>query len=104
MDQLGGYLLSANFYNWGEPVMRPGLPELVDLLHRRLVMTMVSSNRNTATLQSLEDLCRAGLDLSWWWASAGSARRSTASITGADSWGRSWKTCGPWRPINAGIP
>jgi hypothetical protein len=63
VDEMGQYLITANLYNWGEPLLHPEIASMVDLCHTRGICTIVSSNLNTHRTKTLEDLCGAGLDL-----------------------------------------
>ncbi len=63
IHEMGHYLVSANLYNWGEPLLHPEIAAMVDLCHKAGIATIVSSNLNTHNTQVLEDVCDAGLDL-----------------------------------------
>jgi MoaA/NifB/PqqE/SkfB family radical SAM enzyme len=62
VDELGDYLVSCNFYNWGEPLLHPNIAELVEICHRARIWAVISTNLNTTDKRVLEDLCEAGLD------------------------------------------
>jgi pyruvate-formate lyase-activating enzyme len=63
IHEMGDYLVTANLYNWGEPLLHPRIADMVSLFHERGIATIVSSNLNTQNRRVLEDLCDAGLDL-----------------------------------------
>jgi len=63
IHEMGDYLVTANLYNWGEPLLHPHIAEMVSLFHERGIATILSSNLNTQNRKVLEDLCDAGLDL-----------------------------------------
>ncbi len=63
IHEMGHYLVTANLYNWGEPLLHPEIAAMVDLCHKAGIATIVSSNLNTHNGKVLEDLCDAGLDL-----------------------------------------
>lgn len=62
IDKLAPYLMSANFYNWGEPLLHPKIETLVRICHERNVFTSLSTNLNIKDLDVLERVCKAGLD------------------------------------------
>jgi pyruvate-formate lyase-activating enzyme len=63
IDEMGHYLVTANLYNWGEPLLHPEIAAMVELCHKAGIATIISSNLNTHNGKVLEDLCDAGLDL-----------------------------------------
>lgn len=62
IDEMGDYLVTANLYNWGEPLLHPDIAQMVNLFHERGIATIVSSNMNIKNTKVLEELCDAGLD------------------------------------------
>jgi hypothetical protein len=46
VDELGDYLVSCNFYNWGEPLLHPNIAELVEICHRARIWAVISTNLN----------------------------------------------------------
>jgi pyruvate-formate lyase-activating enzyme len=62
LDELGDYLISANLFNWGEPLLHPQLAAMVEMFHHRGIFTQISTNLNTRHQDRLHDLCEAGLD------------------------------------------
>jgi len=62
VDEVGPYLISANLYNWGEPLLHPQIAALVRMFHDRRVMTLISSNLSIKNDRVLENLCTVGLD------------------------------------------
>jgi MoaA/NifB/PqqE/SkfB family radical SAM enzyme len=47
-------------YNWGEPLLNPSLPEIIDITRRKGLLSAVSSN--LALEKDFEDVVRAGPD------------------------------------------
>lgn len=62
INTLAPYLISANFYNWGEPLLHPQIDALVRMCHERNIFTSLSTNLNIRELDVLERVCKAGLD------------------------------------------
>jgi len=62
VNELGPYLISANLFNWGEPLLHPQIAAIVNMFHSRRIFTVLSSNLNVAHWRVLEELCDAGLD------------------------------------------
>ncbi|MEF2232199.1 MAG: radical SAM/SPASM domain-containing protein [Pseudodesulfovibrio sp.] len=44
LDEVGDYLFTVYFYNWGEPLLHPELPEMVAHAHGKGILCHVSSN------------------------------------------------------------
>lgn len=62
LDELGDYLISANLFNWGEPLLHPQLSTIVEMIHQRQIFTQISTNLSLPKQDLLKDLCDAGLD------------------------------------------
>lgn len=62
LDDVGKYLVSVNLFNWGEPLLHPGIAEIVKLIHSRGIWTALSTNLSVNNKRVVEDLCKAGLD------------------------------------------
>ncbi len=62
ISEMGRYLLSANLFNWGEPLLHPEIASIVKMFHDAGVFTMISTNLNIYRNGLYEDLCNAGLD------------------------------------------
>jgi pyruvate-formate lyase-activating enzyme len=62
IEKLTPYLISASFYNWGEPLLHPQIDTLVRMCHERNIFTCLSTNLNIRDLDVLERVCKAGLD------------------------------------------
>ncbi len=62
IEELHDFLISANLYNWGEPLLHPKIVELVEMFHQNGIYSSISSNLNANDGKVLEDLCDAGLD------------------------------------------
>lgn len=64
LAEVGPRLLAIAFWQWGEPLLHPRLPEMVELAKRHGILTLVSTNGQTdpgeARLDALRD---AGLDM-----------------------------------------
>jgi MoaA/NifB/PqqE/SkfB family radical SAM enzyme len=62
VDELGDYLFFVDFYNWGEPLISPRLPELVALADARGIVTNLSTNLSLRLDDArIEALLRSGL-------------------------------------------
>ena len=62
IEQNAPYLISVNFYNWGEPLLHPKIHEIVRICHDHKVFMSLSTNLNIRNLDILDKVCRAGLD------------------------------------------
>jgi pyruvate-formate lyase-activating enzyme len=62
LEEVGKYLISAALYNWGEPLLHPEAPSIVEMFQAHRIFTSISSNFNIKNKNILEDLCEAGLD------------------------------------------
>lgn len=62
LNDIGPYLISANLFNWGEPLLHPRIAELTALFNQRGIMTSLSSNMNLRKSKTVHALCDAGLD------------------------------------------
>lgn len=62
LEEVGGYLISANLFNWGEPFIHRDIADIVERIHARGIFTQLSSNLSIDRSAALEDVCRAGLD------------------------------------------
>jgi pyruvate-formate lyase-activating enzyme len=62
LQELGSTLLSANLYNWGEPLLHPDIASMVKAFHESRVATVLSTNLSSNRSQVLGELCDAGLD------------------------------------------
>jgi radical SAM protein with 4Fe4S-binding SPASM domain len=62
LNQLDKYLILANLYSWGEPLLHPKIDEIVAKFHKRRIFTSISSNMNINNKSKLESICNAGLD------------------------------------------
>lgn len=61
VDELQGALLFLLFWDWGEPLMHPRLPDMIEHAVRGGMMTVVSTNGNVANSErQIERLVRAG--------------------------------------------
>lgn len=64
LAEVGPHLLAIAFWQWGEPLLHPRLPEMVELAARRGLLTFCSTNGQTdPEAGRLGDLCAAGLDM-----------------------------------------
>ncbi|MCP4664786.1 MAG: radical SAM protein [Deltaproteobacteria bacterium] len=62
IDEIGSYLISANLFNWGEPLLHPEIGAIVEMFHKARIFTMISTNLNTRKKELLNGVCEAGLD------------------------------------------
>lgn len=62
LARLGPCLLHADFMNWGEPLLNPGLTEMVALAKAYGVETAVSTNLNFLPAGKAADIVACGLD------------------------------------------
>ena len=62
LDETAPYLISANLFNWGEPLLHPHIANLTALFNQRGIMTSLSSNMSLSKTETLQALCDAGLD------------------------------------------
>ncbi len=64
LDETGPHLLAIAFWQWGEPLLHPRLPEMVAAASRRGILTLLSTNAQAdPDACRLGDLFAAGLDL-----------------------------------------
>lgn len=64
LAEVGPRLLAIAFWQWGEPLLHPRLPDMVELAARRGILTLCSTNGQTdPEAGRLGDLCAAGLDM-----------------------------------------
>jgi pyruvate-formate lyase-activating enzyme len=62
VEELGQSILTANLYNWGEPLLHPEIASMVSTFHEHRIATVLSTNLSTNRSEVLGDLCDAGLD------------------------------------------
>lgn len=62
LNEIAPYTISANLFNWGEPLLHPQIAELTTLCKQRGVMTSLSSNMSLSRPKTLTAICDAGLD------------------------------------------
>ncbi len=62
IDEVGEYLVSANLFNWGEPLLHPRIAEITSMFHDARIYTTISSNLSLPRQEVLETVCNAGLD------------------------------------------
>lgn len=62
IEEVGHLLISANLYNWGEPLLHPEIATMINLFHRRRIFTRISSNLSIKNHKIILDACDAGLD------------------------------------------
>jgi radical SAM protein with 4Fe4S-binding SPASM domain len=62
MDEVGDYLYSLSFSNWGEPILNPRFPDLVRIAKRHGIRTLVSVNFNAVTDARIDEIIQSGLD------------------------------------------
>ena len=63
LDNIGKYLIIADLFNWGEPLLHPQIANIVRIFHERRIFHHISTNLNIPNKQVLEKICDAGLDL-----------------------------------------
>jgi MoaA/NifB/PqqE/SkfB family radical SAM enzyme len=64
LAEVGPRLLAIAFWQWGEPLLHPQLPEMVALAKRHGILTLLATNGQTDPDEArLGELCDAGLDL-----------------------------------------
>jgi MoaA/NifB/PqqE/SkfB family radical SAM enzyme len=62
LDNIGKYLIIADLFNWGEPLLHPQIDFIVRMFHERRIFHHISTNLNIRNKQVLEKVCDAGLD------------------------------------------
>lgn len=62
LDNIGKYVVIADLFNWGEPLLHPNIGKIVEILHDRRIFKQISTNLNIRDQQILEGVCDAGLD------------------------------------------
>lgn len=62
LDSIGMYLIIADLFNWGEPLLHPQIVDIVTMFHERRIFHHISTNLNIHNKQVLEKVCDAGLD------------------------------------------
>ena len=64
LAEVGPRLLAIAFWQWGEPLLHPRLPEMVALARRHGILTLLATNGQTDPDEArLGELCEAGLDM-----------------------------------------
>ncbi len=63
IDELSKFTFHVFFYNWGEPLLHPQLPEFIAYAHQKKVATIISSNLSLELLEDkIEAIITSGLD------------------------------------------
>jgi len=62
INEVGKYIISANLFNWGEPLLHPQIAPIVSMFHEARIFTMISTNLNINNQELIRELCEAGLD------------------------------------------
>ncbi|MDD5130372.1 MAG: radical SAM protein [Candidatus Omnitrophica bacterium] len=62
IDELGPYLIHADFCNWGEPFLNPNLAQFIKYAKQFKIDTKVDSNLNLLNEKTAEDIILSGLD------------------------------------------
>jgi pyruvate-formate lyase-activating enzyme len=62
LDDMGKYIVMADLFNWGEPLLHPNIGKIVKIFHDRRIFNQISTNLNIQNQQTLEEICDAGLD------------------------------------------
>jgi radical SAM protein with 4Fe4S-binding SPASM domain len=63
VDELADYLLLLALYDWGEPLLNPDFPKMVQYANERGIRTMTSTNGHTLNNEDfVADVLKAGLD------------------------------------------
>jgi MoaA/NifB/PqqE/SkfB family radical SAM enzyme len=44
MDEISPYILAIAFWQWGEPLLHPGITEMVALAHQKNILSVISTN------------------------------------------------------------
>jgi radical SAM protein with 4Fe4S-binding SPASM domain len=63
IDETGRYLVSIDFFNWGEPLLHRDIFEMVEYAHRLHIVTSISTNFNHFSEQAAEEMISSGLDV-----------------------------------------
>jgi MoaA/NifB/PqqE/SkfB family radical SAM enzyme len=62
LDNIGKYLIIADLFNRGEPLLHPIIEFIVRMFHKRRIFHHIYTNLNIRNKQVLEKICDAGLD------------------------------------------
>jgi len=62
LNNIGDYLIMADLFNWGEPLLHPQIEDIVKMVHKRRIFIQISTNLNIRNKQILEKICSTGLD------------------------------------------
>jgi len=62
MDEISPYLFEVWLFNWGEPLMSPGIFEMVEIADRKNVSTTISTNLNRLPEGHEDELVLSGLE------------------------------------------
>jgi MoaA/NifB/PqqE/SkfB family radical SAM enzyme len=62
VDQIAPYAYWLDLYNRGEPLLHPGILEMVDYAHKRGIATKISTNLHRLDDAGAEKLVKSGLD------------------------------------------
>ena len=62
IDEAGDTLIYIILWSWGEPLLNPDFPKMVEYAAQRNIITVTSSNLNRLTSDQARDLVASGLD------------------------------------------
>ncbi len=62
IDEAGDTLLYVILWSWGEPLLNPDFPRMVEYAARRNILTVSSTNLNRLSVDQARDLVSSGLD------------------------------------------
>lgn len=62
IDKLSPYLFSVRLHNYGEPMLHPLLPQMIEYVHKKGVYTNFHTNGHFLTTKNIESLLNSGLD------------------------------------------
>jgi radical SAM protein with 4Fe4S-binding SPASM domain len=64
MNEISPYILAIAFWQWGEPLLHPGISDMVALAHQKNILSVISTNGQVSPDEfDIKGLFTAGLDM-----------------------------------------
>ncbi len=63
LNEIGPYLFTANLCNWGEPLLNPDLPEMIEYAKTFNMIIGLSTNLNYLPVEKAKYLAESGIDI-----------------------------------------
>jgi radical SAM protein with 4Fe4S-binding SPASM domain len=62
IDEIGTYLISIDFFNWGEPLLNKDDYRMIGYAHKQKIVTTISSNFQHFSERGADEMISSGLD------------------------------------------